>query len=388
MHYKIKADTIAINKQFENINSINNLIIDTSAFTENINKSYIHNQIDNQYKIIKKYILNSDIKNKIYGLEKLDISQVYFENKYGLKFDFRAPRLSIMFNAKLLKNDYLIGLNKSNISPALDNLIKPLENIIKLSKRAILNNFNIGYIDFTENIKINNQYNILDYIKAIEYGTEIKRGIKQIKTIYEDEGTLYFDLTYKNKYKFYDKNKELIDTIKSPKNSVNKQFYSKYTALIDKSVNILRCELRINNKNHKLQKLLNISENEKITLEKILNANIKNNIPYSFLVKYSSNDTFNKIDYEIKDFNNIKNYKDYLMGCGINQLYFNNKKIKNGLMKLKKDISNNCQNNSKPTKYNNFKKALKYHNLYLNTQKNKIDYLSIYNDLLNKLKKA
>ena len=383
---KIKADTIAINKQFENINSINDLIIDTSAFTENINKSYIHNQINNQYKIIKKYILNSDIKAKIYGLEKLDISQVYFENKYGLKFDFRAPRLSIMFNAKLLKNDYLIGLNKSNISPALDNLIKPLENIIKLSKRAILNNFNIGYIDFTENIKINNQYNILDYIKAIEYGTEIKRGIKQIKTIYESEGTLYFDLTYKNKYKFYDKNKELIDTIKSPKNSVNKQFYSKYTALIDKSVNILRCELRINNKNHKLQKLLNISENEKITLEKILNANIKNNIPYSFLVKYSSNDTFNKNDYHY-NFNN-KKYYDFLIGYAINQKYFDNSKNSFEIKKLKKDIFDFYKNNSKPTKYNNFKKALKYHSLYLNTQKNKINYSSIYNDLLNKLKKA
>lgn len=379
MNCQVKLDTIALNKQFKTINSINDLIIDISAFTENINKSYIHNQ----YKITKKYILNSDIKAKIYGLEKLEIKQVYFEGVDGFDTVYN-PIINLMFNAKLLKNNYLYGLNKNNIDIALNNLIKPLENIIKLSKRIILKGFNVGYVDFTENIKIDNQYLILDYLKAIEYGTEIKRGIKQIKTIYESEGTLYFDLTYKNKYKFYDKNREVIDTIKSPKNSVNKQFYSKYTGLITKSYNNLRCELRINNKNHKLQKLLNISENEKITLEKILNANIKNNIPYSFLVKYSSVDTINKIDYHY-NFNN-KNYNDFLIGYAINQKYFDNSKNSFEIKKLKKDIFNFYKNNSKSTKYNNFKKALKCHNLYLNTQKNKIDYLSIYNDLLNKLK--
>lgn len=92
MNCQVKLDTIALNKQFKTINSINDLIIDISAFTENINKSYVHNQ----YKITKKYILNSDIKAKIYGLEKLEIKQVYFESMDGSETVIYVPIMSIM----------------------------------------------------------------------------------------------------------------------------------------------------------------------------------------------------------------------------------------------------------------------------------------------------
>ena len=379
----IKLDTIALNKTLETIKNLNEIILDFTAFTVNINKSYIAN---NQYKITKKYNLHETIKNKIYGLEKLEIKQIYFENEECEKKDMYVPIMSIMFNSKLLHNDYLSGLNKNNIDIALQNLIKPLENIIKLSKRIILNNFQVGYVDFTENIKIDTQYTICDYLKAIEYGTEIKRGLKQINTRFVNEGTLYFDLSYKNNYKFYDKQKDINDTIKSRKNTVNKQFYTEYNNLLAKSNNILRCEIRFNNKNHRLYKLLNIPKTKKITLNKLLNSNLKNNVPYSELKRFSSIDTYHKIIYELKN-NDIKNYFDLLIGYAINNIYFNSKK-ESPITELKKDISESSINKSKQTKYNNIKKAILLHRKYLTTQKNKIDYLSIYNDLLNRLKQG
>lgn len=368
----VKLDTVAIFKDFGTVKDIKDLIIDFKAFIKTIQKQCINNQ----YKTVIKYTLLENIKANIYGLEKLELKQVIIENDKNEIINFYKPKVLIMFNSKLLQNDYLKGLNKNNIDTALNNLIFPLEKIIKLSKRIILNNFEIGYIDFTENIIIDSQYTIFDYLKSIEYSTEIKRGLKNINTRFQSQGTLYFDLSYNGTYKIYDKHKDITDTINARKNTVNKRFYNEYTDLIAKSNNILRFEVRIFNKKHRLNKKLGFSSSEKISLNKILNQNI--NIPFSELLKYSDRENTKYFDDKVK--NNKKDFFNFLLGDAINRLYIEKP---NGLIELKNDIFKYWKN--RKSQYNNLKKAMNSVKIYLSKLDKPINYYQIFNDILYKL---
>ena len=112
----------------------------------------------------KKYyrlILKDNIKDFIYGLERLEI--VKKETSEGIDNFIR-----LVINAKLLNNQYLEGLNKNNIKTALEYLTTKLKDFIKIKADDVLNIFSVGYCDFTKNIKVIN-YNVIDYIRSINY---------------------------------------------------------------------------------------------------------------------------------------------------------------------------------------------------------------------------
>lgn len=280
-----------------------------------------------------------------------------------------VPIMCLMFNSKLLHSDYLKNINKNNINIALNNLITPLENIIKLSNRLLLNGFEIVYTDFTENIKIKD-YEIKDCLQSIK----LYSNIDNKKVFDKYDNSLSYQLSYKTRFLFYDKHNEIIETVKARKKSTNKDFFNKYNDLIDKSKNLLRFERRLNK--DLLYKSLSIPKSEKITLAKILNSN--KNIVYTELQKITKK--------ELKKITEIKSKKttdffDNLIGKALNDYY------KNDNEKIRRAVFNSSK--SKPQKYKDYHKAIRLKNEYNSSKnKNKIDYKKIFEYLLNQLKTA
>lgn len=377
-NYITKLDTIKLKKSFNTCYELQD-IIDNKDFIINkdcfIKYSSKPKELKNDNYLKREFLeLKQSVKDEIYGLEKLYIYQSYITDSVDKKIKTYVPIMCLVFNSKLLHNDYLKSINKNNIDMALNNLITPLSNIIKLSNRFILNNFQVYQIDFTDNLKIKN-YEIKDCIKAISYNSNIIDN----KKIYNDyDTTLSYKMPYKTRFLFYDKHIEIKDTIKAVKDSVNKRFFNKYSDLIANSSGIFRIERRLNKK--QLYKYLNTPKTEKITLNKILNSSV--NINYFELEKITKNKAKKMIETKLQ-IKNKKDLNDYVINYFLyNYFNYDLNKIKDLIFALP------CY--SLQSKYKLFDKYKSIIKKYKNKNKKdkQVDYIKLLNHIKNKLKTA
>lgn len=336
----------------------------------------------------KKYyrlILKDTIKDFIYGLERLEI--VKKETSEGIDNFIR-----LVINAKLLNNQYLEGLNKNNIKTALEYLTTKLKDFIKIKADDILNIFSVGYCDFTKNIKVIN-YNVIEYIRSINYHIITNRSLKKVRTAYMEAGTLNLMLSNKEKYIIYDKNNELQSMINDSK---HKYFINDNKELLKLSENVLRLETRIIGKK-RLSKILNIqlkNNDDYITLKQVLNNNI--NIAYNRLKSYIAKRKKDIISIDYSSMNNSKDYIRYNTGSGF---YFNYKnddntvnydKIKNDVIDkvLREKLSKRYAKQKIKAIYYNILDTITYYFCFNELKESKINYTFLFNEVMEKLEVA
>lgn len=331
---------------------------------------------DNKY---YRLILKDTIKDLIFGLEKLEL--VKKERSQGVEHFIK-----LVINAKLLNTRYLEGLNIFNIKTALEYLTKKLKDFIKIKVSDILNKFQVGYCDFTKNIKVSD-YSIIEYLKSINYHIVTSRSLKRIRTAFIENGTLNLMLSNKERFIIYDKNNELESMINDSK---HKYFINSNKELLKLSENILRLETRIIG-SKRLSKILNIklkNDSDYITLNQILNSN--NNIGYERLKSYIPKKQREIIDINYKSMENIKDFKKYHYGKSLFTDYHKDyNKLKADVFSI---ITKNENNKNKiRTARNNYYNSLDSINYYLcfnELRENKINYSILFNEVLEKLKVA
>lgn len=337
---------------------------------------------DNKY---YRLILKDTIKDMIFGLERLEL--VKKESSEGIKQFIR-----LVINAKLLNTRYLEGLNIFNINTALEYLTESLKQFIKLRIDDILNVFSVGYSDFTKNIKVY-EYDIIEYLRSINYHIVTSRSLKSVKTAFMEAGTLNLMLSNKEKYIIYDKNNELQSMINDSK---HKYFINSNKELLQLSENVLRLETRIITKK-RLAKILNIqlkNENDYITLKQVLNSNV--NVAYDRLKSYIPKKKKDIIDVNYDSINNIKDFIKYNSGAGF---YINNRngdntvnydKIKNSVINMvsSEKLSKKYLNQKIRKSYYDILDMISYYFCFNELKENKINYTVLFNEVIDKLKVA
>lgn len=362
-------DTIALKCD---VSLLNDFEITKKAFKPNNGTD----DYDNKY---YRLILKDTIKDFIFGLERLEV--VKKETSEGIKHFIR-----LVINAKLLNIKYLEGLNKNNIKIALDYLTGSLKDFIKIKADDILNKFQVGYCDFTKNIKVSD-YSITEYLKSINYHIVTNRQLKEIKTAYMEAGTLNLRLSNNERYIIYDKHNDCLCMLKDSK---HKYFINSNKELLKLSENVLRLETRLIGKK-RIAKILNIqlkNNDDYITLKQVLNSNI--NIGYDRLKSYIPKKQKNIIDVNYKAMENIKDFKKYHYGKSLFYDYHNDyNKLKSDIFLI---ITKNENDKSKiRTARNNYYNSLDSINYYLcfnELKENKINYTVLFNEVMEKLKVA
>ena len=151
-------DTVSLGTSLfnHNFNDINNFIFNANDFDKNIKYK------DN--KITTTYLLKDNLKSNVIGLEKLAI----FETKYNatdIAYSNRSLDFNIIFNAKILKDDYLQNINKTNIDRVYNTLLSELKRYIKLTE-SIINSLIVRSIDYTKNL-LCSAYSSYDYVSTL-----------------------------------------------------------------------------------------------------------------------------------------------------------------------------------------------------------------------------
>lgn len=321
-----------------------------------------------EYKTKTMKIFNS-VKNSIFGLERLELK----ENSYQNYISF-----NIVFNAKILCNDYLEGINSNNVYNGLEYLTSKLKPYINIKVDDLLNNFSSGYVDSTKNIIVDDKMQN-DYLKAINYFTCINRTYKDVSTRFIDNDTLMVLMSNNEFYKIYNKGREVFGMIDNIKHS---DFIGNHPTILEKSQNKQRYETRIITNKRIVKELKINTVNDFACLNDILKS--KENINYNRLknaIKFKEN---NLID------TGKLNKKDdvlFRVGESINNTMLNNNM---SLRELKNDIYSRYKDRKdKDKKAPHFRYMLKAYDFYIEYSNNNIiDCNNIINDVLEKLKVA
>lgn len=355
---KTTLDTIALNKSIYP-NCIDKYKINMDCFEDIQSKEYNIRTI----KIFDK------VRNDIFGLERLELKSNPYQNTY----DF-----NIVFNAKILRNDYLEGINSNTVYSGLEYLTNKLKPYINIKADDLLNNFASGYIDSTKNIEVESKKQN-DYLKAINYLTCINRTYKDTSTKFIDNDTLMILLSYNEFYKIYNKEKETFNMIDDKKHSA---FIGACPIVLEKAQNKQRHEARILSNKRIIKELKINTVNGFACLNDILKS--KENINYDILknaIELKENDLI-----DISKLNK-KNDILYRVGKNINDDIINNNL---SLKELKTDIYSRYEDRKdKDKKAPHFRYMLEAYHFYIKYNKdNIIDCKNIIADILEKLKVA
>lgn len=357
-------DTISI---FKDYNSLSEIILNQNLFNTCFNLKN-----NNKEKCYKEYHLYDSIRKSVFGVERVYIQVSENINKY---------RLKIVFNAKILGNYYLNGINKTNILKALNKINSLLKNYFKIDVNLLLYDFTVSLIDYTKNIRLENNNKIVNILKSINYFTILNQQVKQKRTQFLELETFTMFLSNKEKYIVYGKQKELLK-------KENKDFIKTYPKVISLAKNILRFETRIKKEN-RIAKALKIilPENKTLNIYNVLHSEI--NLTYERLYKYSYktikyNNNNNNIELDI-DLMEYKELEKYILGYGFYEITKNNINLINKIA-LKK--SKNKKNKTYYRHINKIKDSINYYLCISDTNNFSIDFYSIFNNVMKKLKIA
>lgn len=356
-------DTISM---FKDYNSLSEIILNQNLFNTCFNLKN-----NNKEKCYREYHLYDSIRKSVFGIERVYIQVLENINKY---------RLKIVFNAKILGNHYLNGINKTNILKALNTITSLLKDYFRIDVNLLLYDFTVSLIDYTKNIRLENNNKIVNILKSINYFTILNQQVKQKRTQFMELETFTMFLSNKEKYIVYGKQTELLK-------KENKKFRETYPKVMSFAKNILRFETRIKKAN-RIAKALKIilSENETLNIYKVLHSEI--NLTYERLYKYSYKtikyNNNNNIELDI-DLMEYKELEKYIFGCGYYDITKNDINLINKIA-LKK--SKNKKNKTYYRWLNKIKDSINYYLCISDTNNFSIDFYSIFNNVMKKLKVA